>query len=426
MKKLCIVFCLMTDLAISQNIASCKERFDKYLNFRGSVSSYMRFEKDVMYLMGPGGKTELALYEEEIPALAALFEFGSQKKQVELISKKGLRRLSKRELDSLVKDNPSPITVKKEKGQMPLKGFKIALDPGHFATSLGEAFVEKKYLYFLPAGSALQDSVKIFESQLTFNTASLVKAMLEAQGATVFLSRDKSDFTSFNCTYSDWMRRHKGRTLDSLVKIGSLSPTKGNSLLKSNEVDFFWNFFRDFDLANRAAKINVFHPQVTAIIHYNVDEKNVPWTKHTNKNFSMAFIPGAFTSDNMARTEGKLSFLRLLVSNQLNRSASLAEQTVANFHKYLDIDIAKTCDATYLRDNCISTNCAGVYCRNLALCRKINSPLVYGESLYQDNEKESHLLMKSDIDLYGIKTNERLNKVAISYYEALMNFFEIK
>lgn len=414
----------MSGLVASQNINACKERFDKYLNFRGSVSAYMRFEKDVMYLMGPGGKKELAIYEEEVPFLAALFENGTQKKQVELTTKKGLRRYSKKELDSLTTGSSAQTTLKKEKDQLPLKGYKIALDPGHFATSLGEAFVEKKYLYFLPEGSGVKDSVKIFESQLTFNTASLVKAMLEAQGATVFLSRDRSNFTSFNCTYSDWMRLHKRRTLDSLVKIGSMSPAKRNSLLKGNDVAFFWNFFRDYDLANRAAKINAFQPQVTAIIHYNVDEKNVPWTKHTSKNFSMAFIPGAFTSDNMGRTEGKLSFLRLLLSDQLNRSAALAEQTVANFHKYLEIDIARTCDATYLRDNCISTNCAGVYCRNLALCRKINSPLVYGESLYQDNEKESLALMRSDVDLYGIKTNERLNKVAISYYEALVKFFE--
>ena len=57
------------------------------------------------------------------------------------------------------------------------------------------------------------------------------------------------------------------------------------------------------------------------------------------------------------------------------------------------------------------------------LCRKINSVLVYGESLYKDNENESRLLMRSDKDLYGVKTNERVADVAKSYYNALVSYF---
>jgi len=71
----------------------------------------------------------------------------------------------------------------------------------------------------------------------------------------------------------------------------------------------------------------------------------------------------------------------------------------------------------------LKTPSAGVFCRNLALCRKINSPLVYGESLYQDNVIESKELMKTDLDIYGIKANERVFNVAGAYYEAVMSFF---
>jgi hypothetical protein len=58
------------------------------------------------------------------------------------------------------------------------------------------------------------------------------------------------------------------------------------------------------------------------------------------------------------------------------------------------------------------------------LCRKINSPLVYGESLYQDNRAECKELMKCDVDVYGIKTNIRLQLVAKSYFDAVIDFFK--
>jgi hypothetical protein len=86
--------------------------------------------------------------------------------------------------------------------------------------------------------------------------------------------------------------------------------------------------------------------------------------------------------------------------------------------------VARSTDADYLKNNCLSTSSPGVFCRNLALCRKINSPLVYGESLYQDNIRESALLMGTELDLNGLTTNARLQQVATSYYEGLLAFLK--
>lgn len=108
----------------------------------------------------------------------------------------------------------------------------------------------------------------------------------------------------------------------------------------------------------------------------------------------MAFIGGGFTASDLNGQENKIHFLRLLLSDQLNRSEQLAGHTVKRFTNYLGIPPAKTSDATYLADKCVSTPSKGVYCRNLALCRKVNSTLVYGESLYQDHHSECVELMK--------------------------------
>jgi N-acetylmuramoyl-L-alanine amidase len=350
--------------------------------------------------------------------MADFFENSSVDEQLKLMRSKGTRKFSKRERDSISVNIDS-----KKISKASLKDLRIAIDPGHFGTSLAEAQVEQKFLYFVKdPHKAPGDTVKIFESQLTFNTASLLQKMLQEQGATVFLTRTQGNYTSFNCTFADWMKFHQKRTLDSLRNIGSISPEKYLRLMKATQYKFFWDFFRDYDLANRARKVNAFNPHLTIIIHYNVDEKNSPWKAHTKKNFSMAFIGGAFTSGDLSGSENKMHFIRLMITTELDRSEKLAGITVSNFSRILNIPIARSVDATYLKNNCIPTSSRGVFCRNLVLCRKINSPLVYGESLYQDNENETELLMRSDLDLYGIKTNERLKKVAISYYEAVLDY----
>lgn len=421
-KKLIIPLCLLTHLAVSQTILQCKQRFNNYLNFRNSLNGTVRFEDDVLYIL-EGGKKEFAVYKDELPMLADFFANSTVREQEKLMRAKGLKKFTKRERDSLAINVDSKIVVASENQDQPLKNIRIALDPGHFGTNLADAQVEQKFLYFVKDPLKFpNDTVKIFESTLTFNTAAILKRLLEEQGATVFLTREQSNFTSFNCTFGDWMLLYKKRTLDSLFHEKILAPERYRKLLKCNDYIFFWDFFRDFDLANRANKINNYNPHFTIIIHYNVDEKNVPWKAHTKKNFSMAFIGGGFTAKDLQRNESRMHFLRLLLTNQLEQSEHLAAKTVGNFNKNLGIPIARASDATYLAKNCIATKSQGVFCRNLILCRKINSPLVYGESLYQDNELETDLLMKSDVDLYGIKTNERLKKVALSYFEAVMAF----
>ncbi len=422
--RLLIAFLFVGSLGIkAQNIQQCRNRFDSYLNFHGSLNGFVKFNGNSLSLLS-GGKKELTIYEEELQALALFLRKSTTAQQQLFFEKKGNEKLQKSKIDSLYAACAF-YTPGATDRLLPLTGVKIALDPGHFGTNLKDALVEQKFLFFVKDSLGPKpDTVKLFESLLTFHTATVLKKMLEEQGATVFMSREAADHTSFGCNFRGWMARHKKRTLDSLVTVGAMPQIKYLKLLKCTDYTFFWEFFRDFDLANRARKINDFKPDITVIIHYNVDEKNAPWKQETNKNYTMAFIGGAFTDDNLSKTESKMHFLRMLLTDQLNQSEQLSSKTVRNFNADLGIPIARSQDATYLKENCLATPSPGVFCRNLVLCRKINSVLVYGESLYQDNEKECKQLMRCDTDLYGIQTNERVVKVAKSYYKAVLDFCE--
>ncbi|HRD37605.1 MAG TPA: hypothetical protein PLC65_03145, partial [Bacteroidia bacterium] len=188
--------------------------------------------------------------------------------------------------------------------------------------------------------------------------------------------------------------------------------------------DFFWDFFRDYELVERSRKINNFYPHLSVIIHYNVDDKNAPWTKTTHRNTSMCFIPGGFNPADLKKTVNKLHFVRLLVSDQIKKSELIGKHTIHAFQKNLKISTAKQMDTDYLMKNSLVSEGEGVFCRNLILTRYINSPLVYGESLYQDNTIECTLLNNCNYESYNVAVPQRVYQVSKAYYEAILNYFK--
>jgi len=420
-----IFILLLTGLVLkAQTIAECKERFTRYINFNNSLTHLIRFNEESITIYAENGKLEFTAWKNELPLLAAMFENKSITDLEKFYKAKGNRKLSIKERDSLLITIDNPIKGKKNNTTNPLKGLKIAIDPGHLAGNFQEAMKEQKYLCFVRDSVNFPlDTIKIFESELTFKTALITKAMIEEQGGTVMLSRPEIGLSSFGCSYSDWYKLSKHHTLDSLKNFGIISVQEHQYLLKLNEYDFFWKFFRDYELLNRAHVINSFRPDATLIIHYNVDEKNEPWKKCSPHNFTMAFVGGACTPAKLQKTESKMNLLRMLFTKQLNQSELLAGFLVKEFNQQLNVPIAKESDASYLKKNCVSLPTSGVYSRQLILCNTIRSPLVYGECLYQDNEKECLALFKNDEFYYGVQTNKRVYTAAKGYVEALYGFF---
>ena len=425
MLRVLFILCVLNIAMFAQTITQCKQRFDTYLNFKGSLNNRVQFQTDAIYLLDAKGKKELAIYTQELPVVAKFFATSSFDKQEKFIKFKGLKKLSKLQCDSISNKIIDKKKLEKSDIKLPLAGYRIAIDPGHSAVNLAEAQIEQKFLYFVKDSiNHPNDTIKLFESVLTYNTSQVLQKMLEEQGAKVVITRTQANFNSFNCTYSTWLINHKIRVLDSLNQIKIIPNNRYSKLIKMSDRDLFWEFFRDYDLANRAKIMNEFNPHVSVIIHYNVDEKNDPWKQISKKNYTMAFIGGAFTSDNLDKPENKIHFLRLLLTNQLNQSEKLAAQAVNGFSKNLNIPIASQFDASYLKDNCLLTKSTGVFSRNLNLCRIVQSPLVYGESLYQDNEQECEALMKMNNNYKIVKTNERILNVSKSYYQAIVNFLK--
>ena len=408
----------------SQTIADCKIRFDKYLNLKGAITRQILFETNAFYILNDKNEKEFAVYANEVVVISDFFENSSVKEQLKLYKLKGCNKLSKKQLDSLVMTMDSDSKLPKQNSNKPLQNIRIAIDPGHFSSNYEDSKVEGKYVKLVNENSRKKDTITLVEGQLTFLTAQVLRNMLEDQGAKVILSRTKENTTAFNQTYSDWYKYRRNKVLDSLKQKKELDEDKYKILKQFPKEKLFWAFFRDYELMERAKKINTFYPHVSVIIHYNVDDKNSRWTTASHSKNSMCFIGGAFGAKDLMKPGNKLHFLRLLLGKQLQQSETIGRLTMNSFEKNLKITPAKQSDADYLMKNTLNTNCQGLFCRNLILTRCINSPLVYGESLYQDNVKESTLLNSSNYNDYGVKTSERVYLVAKSYYEAIMNYFK--
>jgi N-acetylmuramoyl-L-alanine amidase len=292
-----------------------------------------------------------------------------------------------------------------------LQGYKIAIDPGHIAHNLAMGKIEQKCLNF-------SDSICITEGVLTFATATLLKNKLEAEGAEVFMTRAADSICAYGITFDHYMKK---KTIDSLYALHELTLNQRNILLNPtvSKQEKFRQAFKHVELAKRASIINQFQPDFTVIIHFNVDETNAGWTKSSHRNFNMCFVAGAFQRSDLATVEKRFEFLRLLISNDLENSIALSTIMMHHFEKTLNVKTATSQDATYL-NSCIAANNEGVYCRNLQLTRMVHGPLVYGETLYQDNHTECSLL-NAETDKCK---NQRIQQVAEAYFQGVLQYAE--
>ena len=84
---------------LSQSIADCKVRFDKYLNLKGALDDRVKFESNAFYILNEKNEKEFAVYANELSVLAEFFENSSVKEQEKLYKLKGCNKLNKKQLD---------------------------------------------------------------------------------------------------------------------------------------------------------------------------------------------------------------------------------------------------------------------------------------------------------------------------------------
>ncbi len=374
------------------------------------------------------GKVECQLYPDEYEIMRQLFARISSDSLLSMYRNKGTQRWN---VDSLYQPVfPQTTFIYGQDALLPLKGLRVALDPGHVAIDAEEGEVEGKYVKMRASPQTRMKSIRFNEANLTLTTAYLIKDELEALGATVLLSRTEAGKGARGMSYQEWYIFEKENSLQEEQTAGRMSAEDAIWWrTKAKEVDLYRRLFTLQDLRYRAQKINAFKPHLTLIIHYNIDSEN--WERRdangffppTGANYCMAFVPGSFMRGELGRVEDRLSFLRLILTQDIARSVQLSEYFVLASQRLTGVPIiARDNSLSYLKNACILAKSKGVYARNLTLTNLIQGPLCYGESLCQDNIVEAQALNTRDITVAGIPTSSRVQEIAKAYIRAVLRF----
>lgn len=305
----------------------------------------------------------------------------------------------------------------------------VAIDPGHYAGTWEEAIAEDRYVKVKGSDVGVKGDVKFFEGDLAGATAYIVRKKLQELGVTVILTREPGK-SSLGLTFDEWYKTRLVKDLDSCLKVGFISREEYNTYrYRSTKAEVQQKFFSNLDFRTRANIINKFQPNVTLVMHYNASELGVRdvngYLKPVDENFNMAFVAGAFMDGELAKQDARIDFVRLLLSPDFDNSSRLAHHILNAHEKILKVPtLPRENGLTYLPVKCVATEYPGVYTRNLALLRIIRGPIVYLESLIQDNKEEILKLSKKDYTIDGITTSSRCAEVADAYVLGFTSFFE--
>lgn len=286
---------------------------------------------------------------------------------------------------------------------------RIAIDPGHFGGS--SALLERRFTHmFFMEGTLSQKEVRFNEGDLTLLTAKVLRDLLIPSGAKVFLTRERLGEGSLDFSFEDWLKNRNHEITD-----------------HKTMQEVFRKHYNALDLKSRAERINAFHPHLTVCIHYNShksDDSDSGNTKATLENYNVTFVSGAFAKGELLHRRNRYEFVRLLASQDFERSVAFSEIVARQFQKHLGVPIMpEGMEAGYIDRFCIPV-ARGVYARNLALTQLVHGVLCYGETLCQNHLEECARLGANDLSVEGIVGPRRSREAAKAYYEGILEYLE--
>lgn len=396
-----------------------KRRANKYLVKSPHLHEYFSIDESgiTMYptpLHRKQNKAEFYVSWDELSVLKDVFEFSDRSYQYQVYCTKGVRpfnpdtRMSINILKGMTSIPPTSV-------MKPLSGIRVAIDPGHIAADMKMAKIEGRFVDMkLKDGTHIQ----LREGDLTLTTAYILKDSLEKYGAEVYMTRQGlKNAGASKESYHSWKKNNLQSKLHGkkLTKKQML-----HVLYHSPESRIYRQYYLQDDLEIRADSINYFKPDVTVVLHYNADELNHGWKKPSQRNFSMAFVPGSFMSKELKTKRDRYDFLRILVSDYTKDSYYLSKFIMKEFEETLHVPaVGPHNEPKYLKSVAMSLG-NGIYARNLRLCRLLNSPICYGEPLLQDNINELKALNNNDFKTK--KISPRVIEVANSYFKGILNY----
>lgn len=298
---------------------------------------------------------------------------------------------------------------------------RIAIDPGHIASSKKEALLEERYVN--------SEHGFFYESELNMATALELKKLLNERGFIVMLTREEGK-TAFGMSYTQWFRKEFKNSLKKDLERKIITEDQYQTLLRSSKQDVFNKYFKNKDFTERIDKINAFQPDLTLIIHYNVSEfENSPdhFCPIVDYNYSVSFVPGGFTGTELKYERQLNDFIRLASTDIIRKSVLLSSFVNEEFSSRLgtkNLTPELLPNLWYLEKYSVFSNIPGVFARNLPMTRSVRSPLCYSESILQNSASEIKALAKRGYKIGKYNVSPRVRDIADCYYTSVNKYLQ--
>ncbi len=284
----------------------------------------------------------------------------------------------------------------------PLRGVRVALDPGHMG---GQLWDDR-------TGKHVDDGEGhwISEGIINLQTALLLEAQLRELGAETLVTHRKPGTVSSLAYEALDLHAYGLNDLRESSRddwfLELLSKGDGPALFKlfdqSAEVKRRFSeemrgeyYIKGADLDARSELINAFQPDVTLIIHYDTSDPPGNPTGINPRGFdaTKAFVAGAFGATELVSRADRLGFARhLLEATSWDASLALSRAVTGSLSKGLGIPLERS----FSVGNTMAIE-PGVFARNLNLTRGVwGTPLSYVECLFYNDPGEFKQLLRAD------------------------------
>jgi len=288
----------------------------------------------------------------------------------------------------------------------PLKGIKIALDPGHIGGDW--AILEARYF-------KLGDDPPVEEAKLNLITCERLAERLEADGAQIIWA--KHDFEPVTHLRPDDLHReaiaalalpdHSSRSSGytpsfifgiPMPRVFHHSSEAATEERIDNEAALL--FYRVAEIRARGDVVNPQHPDLTICVHYNADDWGDP--NHPtlcDHSRLVIFTNGAYEKSELVYDDYKYDLLRKLLDRtavQEERGCALVGQSMLDTLKYPPEDYPGTYFAHHV------TDVPSVYARDLLANRIYHGPVIYCEGPYMNARDAYYRIIAGDY--LGLRT----------------------
>lgn len=309
----------------------------------------------------------------------------------------------------------------------PLKGLRIALDPGH----MGGKFWDQKTGKYVRTKDGY-----VSEGVIALQTCLLLGEELKKLGAEVLLTRDELDAVAeekleqyvikpyaelevLNNTDSPWF--------DALLASQPLGPKLLAAAAKNAQIKNLYSqsqrdkyFIFRVDLSARARKINAFKPHLTLVVHFDASHGD---RTYNGANIVRGYVAGNFMNGEVASRETRFQALSsALNGHRFVESSVFTAAVVGGIAEATGIKVLRSPEdyqAIKVGD--------GVYARNLALNRLVSEGVMtYVEVMHYDHTPEFRRLAVNDrhVTINGKKIDysSRLDDIVDGFKKGILDY----